>query len=189
MHRLVVMSVRFFMQTTFIWSHCRWQRRERRWTIYRTTRTEQHRSAEKKQRGSRNESREGMKRSQCGHAGSEGMQNGRSMSCFPLNQERRAAFFKLRWAWQQTADSGRCPFTKLNEWHELHLKCLSPRAAHVGPVLVTRPWGVICGSLRRCRACCAFIASLSSSTLHSVSHTAPHFQTLRWLLIWRSVIK
>lgn len=35
----------------------------------------------------------------------------------------------------------------------------------------------------------AFVTSLSSSTLHSVSRTAVHLQTLRWLVIWRSLIK
>lgn len=57
----------------------------------------QHHSTEKKQRGSRNESRRGMKRSQCGHAGSEGIRNGAGARLlFHYGEEEKAAVFKLR---------------------------------------------------------------------------------------------
>lgn len=64
----------------------------------------QHHSTEKKQRGSRNESRRGMKRSQCGHAGSEGIWNGAGARLlFHYGEEEKAAVFKLRRWRLQTA--------------------------------------------------------------------------------------
>lgn len=57
-----------------------------------TSNTQQHQSAERKQRGSRNIHRYGMKSWQFGHRGSDRMQNSRGVSRVPAILRERMSF-------------------------------------------------------------------------------------------------
>lgn len=141
-HSLLALSVGLFMQTTFIWNHLKSQWWEQQQAIYWATQnwagSQQHHSAEKKtQRGSRNVSRERMKRLLYGCAGSDRMQDGRGLSCcfVHLNQERKVAFLKVRRAGSRTH---RRALTTVSEWQEVY-HLLQHMSAHPWY------WAMICG--------------------------------------------
>lgn len=124
---------------------------------------QQHHSAEKKQRGSRNESRRRRKCLQCGHAGSEGIQNGAGARLFLVFTVRKRRKPSSNWC------RGSC--TPRSVRH------LLPSSASLSAQ------GMICGSFSRCWTSCA----LFRSPLLPVSHAQEAYKCKTRLMIWSNL--